>query len=377
MRDGPAARRGVVVVAKRVLRQMRRDRRTVAMILVQPIVMLTIFGYAFGSDVAGVEVAVANLDRGSLGADVLERLDPEVVDIVLYGSEGEVELAVERQDASVGIVFPVNLTRNFASAGMSDMRTAYVLYYADNTNPSVTGGVKTALLDAFTWAVENRTDDAPAAFAIDERVVFGPDDGGQSLDFMLPGIVAFTVFMIGSMLTVVSIVKERSSGTLPRILASPVTGVQVVLGFAAAYAVFSLLQAIAVLLIAVLLFDVTIQGNVALALVATLLVSVTALGLGILLSGLSKNEFQATQSVMLVAFPSMFLAGIFAPLEAMPAWVQPLSRLVPLTYAVEAERAIINHGAPLTEVLVPLGVLAAFAAFFLGLGAWAFSRKGG
>lgn len=368
--------RRTFVVARRVLRQMRRDKRTAAMIVIQPIIMLTIFGYAFGSDVNGVAVAVANLDRGHLGAEVLERVDPEVADVVLYGSEAEVELAVRRQEARVGVVFPTNFTRNFDSAGTPDMRTTYLVYYADNTNPSITGGVKATFLDAFTWAVENRTHDAPRAFQVDERIVFGPSEG-KSIDFMLPGIVAMTVFMIGAMLTVVSIVKERASGTLPRILASPARGVEVVLGFAVAFAVFSLFQAVSVLLIATFLFDVAIQGAVALALVTTLLISVAALGLGILLSGLSKNEFQATQSVMLITFPSMFLAGIFAPLEAMPAWVRPLTKLIPLTYAVDAERAVINHGAGLLDIAPDLLVLATFAAVFLGLGAWSFTRRGG
>ncbi|HLE96235.1 MAG TPA: ABC transporter permease, partial [Candidatus Thermoplasmatota archaeon] len=102
-------------MTRRVLRQLRRDRRTIAMILVQPIIMMAIFGYALGGDVTEAPVAVANLDRGRLGGEVIARVDPEVVEFVTYTSEAEVERAVRAQEVRVGVVFPVNFTRNFDS----------------------------------------------------------------------------------------------------------------------------------------------------------------------------------------------------------------------------------------------------------------------
>lgn len=365
--------RRTLVVTRRVLRQMARDKRTAAMIVLQPIVMLAVFGYAFGTDVNGVVVAVAVLDQGDVSADVLERVDPEVLTLVTYATEAEVERAVREQEARVGVVFPANFTSDLAATTTSPRDPARLVYYADNTNPSVTGGVRAEFLKALDAAAEARGG-IRRPLTLDERVVFGSAEG-RSIDFMLPGIVAMTVFLIGAMLTVVSIVKERVSGTLQRILASPARGLEVVAGFALAFATFSLAQAVTVLTISVVLFDVHVEGSIFLALFTTLLVSVTALGLGILLSALSKNEFQATQSVMLVAFPSMFLAGIFAPIEAMPAWVRPLTKAIPLSYAVTAEREVINHGAGLADVGGSLVTLAAFAAAFLALGAWSFTRR--
>lgn len=360
-------------MTRRVLRQLRRDRRTIAMILVQPIIMMAIFGYALGGDVTEAPVAVANLDRGRLGGEVIARVDPEVVEFVTYTSEAEVERAVRAQEVRVGVVFPVNFTRNFDSGATADPRTVFLVYYGDNTNFQITNAVKGEFVDAFGRAVENETD-RTSAFEVDERVVFGPKEG-TNLQFLLPGMVAFTVFIIGAMLTTVSIVKERSSGTLPRLLSSPIGRGEVVLGLVLAFATLALLQSISVLAIATLVFGIEVSGNVFLALVTTFLVSLVALGLGILFSGLAKNEFQATQSIMLFVFPNMFLAGLLAPVEAMPTVLRPLTRLVPLTYAIEAERAIINHGAGLLAVAPELLILAAFAAVFLGSGAYAFGRR--
>lgn len=362
------------VVARRVLRQIARDRRTLAMLVMQPLVIMAVFGYSFGGEVRGARVTVANLDRGTVGADVLDHVDAEKVTLALVETEAEVERAMLSGSASVGVVIPANFTRNLDSAATPEARTAFLVVYKDNTNPQVTGAALEALTDAFADALEARTGRDPA-FDLDERVVFGAEDP-RSLEFFVPGIAAFSIFQLGSLLTVVSIVKERTQGTLPRLMASPIRRHELVLGYTAAFSLFSVIQASAVLGVATFVFRVPVRGSFLLALVVTTLVGIVALGFGILVSGLAKNEFQAVQAVFFLSFPNLFLAGIFAPLEAMPAPVRPFSSAVPLTYAVHALRETINHGAGPAAIAPDLLVLGGFAAVFLGGAVLLFGRRG-
>lgn len=363
------------VVVRRVLRQIARDRRTLAMLVMQPLVIMAVFGYAFGGEVTDARVGVANLDRGTMGDDILDEVDGEKVRIVHHATAAEVEEAMRDGSVTVGIVIPANFTRNLeAASSPAGGDTAFLTIYLDNTNPQVTAAAQGAFADAFADALEKRFDRDPA-FAFDERVVYGEVDA-RSLEFFVPGIAAFSIFQLGSLLTVVSIVKERTMGTLPRLMTSPIRRHEIVLGYAAAYGVFSVVQAAAVLGVATLVFRVPVRGSLLLALLVTTLVGVVALGFGILVSGLARNEFQAVQSSFFLTFPNLFLAGIFAPVEAMPPAVRPFSRLVPLTYAVDALRATVNRGAHLGAIAFDLVVLAAFAAAFLVGAMFLFGRRG-
>lgn len=362
------------VVVRRVLRQIARDRRTLAMLVMQPLIIMAVFGYAFGGEVRDARVAVANLDRGTLGQDVLDHLDREEVALTLVASAAEVEDAMREGRVTVGVVIPVNFTRNLESGtSRGGGETAFLTIYQDNTNPQVTAAAQAAFADAFAEALEARFDREPA-FEFDERVVYGEEDP-RSLEFFVPGIAAFSIFQLGSLLTVVSIVKERTLGTLPRLLASPIRRHELVLGYATAFGLFSVVQASAVLGVATLVFRVPVRGSLPLALAVTTLVGVVALGFGILVSGLAKSEFQAVQAIFLVSFPNLFLAGIFAPVEAMPEAVRPFSRMVPLTYAADALRAIINRGAGGGTVAAEILVLAGFAAAFLAGAMLLFGRR--
>lgn len=351
-------------MVRRVLRQILRDRRTLAMIVMQPLVIMAVFGYAFGGEVRDARVAVANLDRGTIGEEILGQVDAEKVRLLHLETAAEVEAAMREGRVTVGVVIPVNFTRSLeAASSPGGGGTAFLTIYQDNTNPQVTAAAQLAFADAFADALEARTG-REASFAFDERVVYGSEDA-RSLEFFVPGIAAFSILQLGSLLTVVSIVKERTLGTLPRLLASPVRRHELVLGYATAYGLFSVVQAAAVLGVATLVFQVPIRGSLLLALLVTTLVGVVALGFGILVSGIAKNEFQAIQSVFFLSFPNLFLAGIFAPIEAMPEPVRPFSRIVPLTYAVDALRATINRGAGVGAIASELLVLAGFATAFL------------
>lgn len=362
-----------LVITTRVLRQLRKDKNTLIMIVLQPIIIIGIFGFAFGGDVEDARVAVADLDRGSFGSKVLDALDEEVVEVVRVESGVAARQALLERRVLMAVVIPANFTRDLESARTGEPETARIYVYKDNTNPQVTGEALAAFADAFADALEDETNAGPA-FDFEEEVVFGPDEE-SFLDFFVPGVAAFSIFQLGMLLTAVTIVKEKTLGTLPRLLASPIRRWEVVLGYTAGFTMLSLVQAAAILAVTTLVFRVEVQGSILLALFVTTLVGIVALAFGIFISGIAKSEFQAVQSIFIFSFPNLFLAGIFSPLEAMPPLVRPISNVVPLTYAVDALRGTLNYGQPLTAILPEILILAAFAFGFLLVAAFSFGRK--
>ena len=200
---------------------------------------------------------------------------------------------------------------------------------------------------------------------VDATAVFG--ENAKFMDFFVPGIMAFAVYMITTLLTLVTFVGERTSGTLQRMLATTLKERDIVLGYAAAFSLIGIGQAILLLLVGILVFDVTVVGNVLLAFLVIALLAIVSQALGILLSSTARREAQAIQVLPFVILPAFLLAGIFWPIEAIPAWLRPLSCLVPPTYAVDASRAVMLKGWGMGKIWIDIVALVAMAAFFLFL----------
>ena len=153
---------------------------------------------------------------------------------------------------------------------------------------------------------------------------------------------------------------------LDRSLASPASEAEVVFGYGLALGIIGLLQSIVVMIAAIVIFDITIVGNVLTALFIILLIAFGHQGLGILLSSAAKNELQAVQFIPLLIFPSVVLAGLFWPIESIPQVLQPVSYFIPLRYGIDAERAVMLRGWGLGEVWFEVLVLVVFAVITLG-----------
>jgi len=177
------------------------------------------------------------------------------------------------------------------------------------------------------------------------------------------------------MLSILSFVHERGASTLDRLLATPVTEGEIIAGYALAFGVVGLAQSVVILTAAVLLFDIQIAGSALLVLLLIFLLGVGNQGLGFLLSSVAKNEFQAVQLIPLILFPSILLAGVFWPLEAVPSFLQPVSYALPLTYAVEGCRSVMIRGWGPGDVMLQLVVLLAFAAVMLLLSTYGLKRR--
>jgi ABC-2 type transport system permease protein len=197
----------------------------------------------------------------------------------------------------------------------------------------------------------------------------------KMLDFTAPGIIGFAMTLITIMLTAMAVVRERTGGTLTRILIAPVSAWQVTLGYTLAFSLIAVFQAAELFIASSLLFHIRFVGSpVAVALIIVLF-AVGLQGIATLISTLSKNEAQAMQFVLFLLIPSIMLSGVFWPLESMPASMRPFSYAIPLTYANSALRKVMLTGYGLGELSFELSVLAAIALLTLFLSVLSMRRQ--
>ena len=374
----------MIGVARKTLRALKHDRRTAGFLVLMPLFMISIFGYTFGGDLKDVDVAVVNLDAGGPEGSVATRIIDELssgetlrLDVMASSGATDAEEMVRQTDAWAAIVFPVNFTLDADIAVQSMLEgdiamPSFMTVYVDATNPNIAQAVMTEIITAMQTVLVEKYGLIPP-IAVHEQAVYGED--AEFIDFFAPGVMGLAAMMVTFMLSIISFVHERSTGTLDRLLTTPVTEGEIVGGYALALGAVALVQSVVILVTAVLLFDVAIEGNILLVLATILLLGIGSQGLGFLLSSIAKNEFQAVQFMPMIIFPSILLAGVFWPIEAVPELLRPVSYFIPLTYAVEGCRSVMIRGWDVGDIWFQLLVLAAFATAMLVLSAYSLKRR--
>jgi ABC-2 type transport system permease protein len=264
-------------------------------------------------------------------------------------------------DAFAVIVFPEDFTESVLSGG-----TATIDLDLDKSNINVANSITKAVNEALLATMDEMGKQLP--ININTVAVYGAN--AKFMDFFVPGIMAFVVYLITTLLTLVAFVGERTSGTLDRMLATPLTEREIVMGYAITFSIIGTGQALLLLIIGILVFKITVVGNILLAFLVIALLAVVSQALGILLSSTAKREAQAIQVLPFVILPAFLLSGIFWPVEAIPTWLRPLSYLVPPTYAVDASRSVMLKGWGIGKIWIDIVALLAMAAFFLAMAVW-------
>jgi ABC-2 type transport system permease protein len=324
-------------------RQVRRDRRTLAMMIVLPFLLLVVFGYAASFDVTEIPTVVVG-PEAERAADALpepfevERTSPQ---------EGEADAreTLRYGDAVVGVV--ADPAAPLALIDGSDLFSA-----------------RTAQ-EAFARAAES----VPG---LEVRVLFNP--GLETSAVMVPGLAGMILLFVGTVITSLGVVRERQAGTLEQLAVMPLRPRDVFVGKIAPYFLVAAVDLALITLAGVLLFDVPFNGSVwVLALGAVLFLFVT-LGLGVLISSVSENQAQAIQLAILVLLPQFLLSGLIFPLDAMAAGVRWIAYGLPLTYFIEISRGVFLRGAPLDALVQPMLLLGLLGAVVFGLAVLRFRR---
>jgi ABC-2 type transport system permease protein len=204
---------------------------------------------------------------------------------------------------------------------------------------------------------------------------FPPQQG--TLDYIAPALLATLALFFGFLLTGISFLRERAQGTLERLWASPVSRLDIVVGYLLGFFIFALLQSLIIVLFTIYALDVQYRGDLWQIFVFQVIVLISAINLGILISAFARNEFQMVQFIPLIILPQVFLCGLLWPLEQMNDYLQWIAKFLPLTYAVRGLRDIMVWGKSLAEVWFDLTILVAFAIGISVITALSLRRKTG
>ncbi|HWB89021.1 MAG TPA: ABC transporter permease [Acidimicrobiia bacterium] len=315
-------------------RQVVRDHRTLAMLIVMPVVLLLVFGYAASFDVDVIPTAVV----GPGATNVPEQL-PELFD-------------VETADADA--------TR----ANAEEMLRAGEVNLA-----VVTGdGPPVVLLDGSELFMARAAVQILAAAPIpglDYVVLFNPELDTSAV--LVPGLAGLIIVFVGTLVTSMSVVRERETGTLEQLAVMPFRPRDVFMGKIAPYFLIASIDIVIVLTIGTLLFDVPLNGSVLPLIVGALAFLFVALGVGVLISSVSENQAQAIQLALMTALPQIMLSGIIFPLSSMAPAVRWIGYLLPLTYFNQVAKGVMLRGAGLGDLLMPLALLVALGAVIFTL----------
>ncbi|MEK7861238.1 MAG: ABC transporter permease, partial [Chloroflexota bacterium] len=182
------------------------------------------------------------------------------------------------------------------------------------------------------------------------------------LDYLAPLLVGLFAFFFTFLLSAVSFLRERTSGTLERLLATPLRRGELVVGYLAGFGLFALIQAAIIIGFTVLVLNVRYRGNIGTIFLIEAMLVIVAVGLGLFVSAFARNELQAVQFIPVILLPQIFLSGLLVPVDQLPDLLRPIAAVLPLTYANEALRAVMIKGFPLDDPLIvrDVVVLAAF-----------------
>jgi ABC-2 type transport system permease protein len=364
--------RRVFALFRRVAEEIRRDRPSLALLFIAPIVLTGLITFILREGSTPTVTAVIVNQSGAPGSAVAGALAGALRDqgstATIVSSEGEARVKVQDGSASVAIVLPSALAPN-------GPRTITVI--TNGLDPSAEAAQLGAVQKAVLLGLSNQAGAVLPTF--NHVTIYGKPTGDQITSYA-PAIVGFFAYFFVYLLTGVSFLRERTGGTLERLMATPVTRAEVVVGYTLGFGLFATIQVVILMCWALgsihvpaigplpefsIGLGIPMAGNPLIAFLSVVLLAVGAVSLGIFLSTFARTELQIIQFIPLVLVPQFLLSGVLFPVSSLPDVLRPLVPLMPLNYAVDGLRQVFIRGADLTvsqlqQDLIVLGLVALF-----------------
>jgi ABC-2 type transport system permease protein len=360
--------------------QITRDVRTLILVLVIPVMQLLLLGYAATNDVRNIPLAVFDQDRGSAARLLLDAYRTADYFRIAYDVDSEADLRtlIDNGDARAGLIIPPGY-----SAALQGGGSAQVIFVLDGSDPTV---ASTALSAAqligqahATQVLQSRLERSGLSATITlpievhTSVWYNPDL--ISAHFMIPGVIGMILYALTSILTASAIVRERERGTIEQLIVTPIRPWELVVGKLLPYVVLAFLNVLEVLALGHWWFGVPIRGDIWLILAMSGLFLLSSLGTGLMASTIANTQQEAMLTVWMMLLPSIFLAGFFFPLEAMPKVLQWISYVFPLRYYLAIIRSLMLKGVGLAAVQNEVLALAAFGILIMTAAALRFRKR--
>lgn len=340
-----------------------RDVRTMMILFLIPIFQVLIFGYVIKNEVKDAKIAVLDLSKDNSSQAIINRLDAaEDIMVVEYLTNySQIDETFRRSEAKAVLVIEPDFAENLIREKKAKVQI--VLDGSDPNMASILNSYISAIINNF---INDKYGDQNIPLSVEPRMWF--NENLTSTYMFVPGTMALILMVITTLMSSVSIVREKESGTMEILLVSPLRPIQIILGKLAPYALLSIFNAVCIILIGNLVFGVPILGSWLLLIVTGFVFILMALSLGLLISTITNRQETAMFISMFgLLLPTMLLSGFIFPIENMPILLQYLSNIVPAKYFLIAIKSIMLKGQGLAYFWKELLVLCSMTVLFTGL----------
>ena len=354
------------VVAEKEVLQILRDTRSLAIVFIMPAILVVLFGYGVSLDLKGLPVYVYDRDSSQQSQDLLQRFKASPYFDVerVVSNYNELTRAIDDGSAKMGIVIPWDFSQRLhdgrlaqvqALVDATDDNTANILIgYAQGVVQSYAAELQVEALQRRGMAVQ------PASVQVQTRTWYNEDL--ESSAFIIPGVLALVMSVIGAFLTSLTIAREWERGTMEQLISTPVSATEIMLGKLAPYFALGMADTLISALIAIYWFKVPFRGSFLALFVSSAMFLVVVLSLGFFISVLAKGQFAASQIALIATFlPAFLLSGFLFAIEQMPVVLQWITHVIPARYYVSILKKIFLKGTPTPMLYADMVPLALFA----------------
>ena len=358
-------RRMMTIVRKEWL-HIIRDPRTLALVIVLPVMMLFLLGYAVANDVKDIPLAVVDLSHTDTSRTLVDKLTSSEFFKYTHAAQSENEILAMMDEGIVkaGLYIPESFGRDVSTGGVGTIQ-----FYIDGSNPTI---AQTAQLAAETISqsmsqeilikrLERSGTGMQLSLPVDARMRYLYNPDMKRMNFMIPGLVAIILQIQTLLLTAFAIVREREQGTLEQLIVTPIRSWELMLGKILPFVVVAFVNVVMTVAVGAIWFGVDVVGSIPLLAGLSLIFLLGSLGLGVLISNISKTQMQAMYMASFIMMPSFILAGLLFPRENMPWLAYYAGYFLPVTYFLEIVRGIILKGANFFTLWIWIWPMAVFS----------------
>lgn len=335
----------IMHMVRKELLELRQDPRLFGIVILAPILQLAVLGYAATTDVKDIPLVIVDADRSDESQRLVNRFagSANFKIVGMLGSTRDVDRWLDGGNAWMALGIPAGYGRTVALGGPTRLQVI-----ADGTDSNSTGvalSYTQALVAGYAQDLAAANPSGAAAPLVRPEIRIWFNARLESRDFMIPGIVALLLLAVTTNLSAMAIVREKEVGTLEQLSVTPLARHELIIGKLLPYGLIGMVDVVLVLVVAIYWFQVPMRGSIPLLLTMSMVYLMTTLGLGLFVSSISQTQQQAMMtSTFFFLTPMIYLSGFIFPIENMPAWIQPLTFLIPLRYFLVIVRGIFLKG---------------------------------
>ena len=358
----------LVSLLRKEVKQMMRDRRSVVLSLVVPVVLLLLFGYAVTFDIREIRMAVWDRDGTAKSRELARAFFSSGYfrQVASPASSAEAEKVLETGEASLTLVIPRGYEQDLSRAVPAEVQV--LLDGADSSTATVVQGHTRKIIQSFAASTLVSRLRASGVKSVEEllpidfqpRVLYNPEL--KSRNFMVPGLIGVLLTMLGVVQTSLAIAKEKDRGTLEQLRVTPLLAREILIGKLVPYAAVAFANAWIALAIGHYLLGVPVRGSLLLFTAGTVLFLISALGIGLFISAVTSTQMGAQSAAFLASLlPVFYLSDYMFPIRNMPVWLQGITYLLPARFYIAVLRGTLQKGVGFEELSAPLAALAVYA----------------